>query len=494
MDGKDDRIIDTLRLDMLQSAERLDFERAAKLRDRLEAIETILVKNTMVLPDRVDADVFGIAYDHLHAASYVFRVRGGRVKQARGWVMDTDTEPRPHDLVEAVLRDGFDDQFPPAKLVIVPTLPKDVELFSERLTEARAQAGEKGGVEIRVAKRGELAALSDTVKMNAKHTLQSYVQKRSTDVVARSAALAELGDALGLDEAPLRIECFDVSHLGGESQVASMVVFEDGLPRRDHYRKFAIDDARDDTDAIYQVVSRRLRRLVDEGNGNDDLEAVELATDERVGDETVGVGPWEGPLPSDHHFDPDLLAGGDRRNVADRYRYWTNDAIVADLDLTRHPFHVAIENWVHDRNIGTVVRTANAFNAAAVHIVGRRRWNRRGAMVTDRYQHLHHHGDVDALLAWAAQAGLPMVGIDNLPGSVALETAVLPAACMLVFGQEGPGLSAPAQAACTQVLSIAQFGSTRSINAGVAAGIAMHAWVRQHAVDPPTQDTISRDP
>jgi tRNA G18 (ribose-2'-O)-methylase SpoU len=220
----------------------------------------------------------------------------------------------------------------------------------------------------------------------------------------------------------------------------------------------------------------------------------ELVGDELVGDETVGVGPWEGPWPADHRLDPDLLAAGDRRNVVDRYRYWSNDAIVADLDLSRHPFHVAIENWVHDRNIGTVVRTANAFNAAAVHIVGRRRWNRRGAMVTDRYQHLHHHGDVDALLEWAAQAGLPMVGIDNLPGSVAMETAVLPAACVLVFGQEGPGLSAPAQAACTQVLSIAQFGSTRSINAGVAAGIAMHAWVRQHAVDPPTQGATSRDP
>ncbi len=266
MDGKDDRIIDTLRLDMLQSAERLDFERAAKLRDRLEAIETILVKNTMVLPDRIDADVFGIAHDTLQAASYVFRVRGGRVKQARGWVMDTDTEPTAQDLVDAALRDGFDDQFPPAKLVIVPTLPTDIDLFSERLAEARSHAGEKGGVEIRVAKRGELATLSDTVKLNAKHTLQSYVQKRSTDVVARSAALAELGDALGLDEAPLRIECFDVSHLGGENQVASMVVFEDGLPRRDHYRKFAIEDARDDTDAIYRVVGRRLRRLIGEGD------------------------------------------------------------------------------------------------------------------------------------------------------------------------------------------------------------------------------------
>ncbi len=263
MDGKDDRIIDQLRDDMLRSAEKLDFERAAKLRDRLDAIETILVKNTMVLPDRIDADVFGIAYDHLQAASYVFRVRGGRVKQARGWVMDTDTEPTPGDLVAAVLRDGFDDQFPPAKLVIVPVMPTTPDLFTEQLNEARLTAGEKGGVDIRVAKRGELATLADTVKLNAKHTLQSYVQQRSTDVVARSAALAELGDALGLDEAPLRIECFDVSHLGGENQVASMVVFEDGLPRKDHYRKFALEDPKDDTDAIFQVVSRRLRRLVD---------------------------------------------------------------------------------------------------------------------------------------------------------------------------------------------------------------------------------------
>lgn len=195
----------------------------------------------------------------------------------------------------------------------------------------------------------------------------------------------------------------------------------------------------------------------------------------------VGVGPWEGPWPDDRRYDPVLLAEGDRRNVVDRYRYWSNDAIVADLDLHRHAFHVAIENWVHDRNIGTVVRTANAFGAAEVHIVGRRRWNRRGAMVTDRYCHLRHHNDIDALVGWATQAGLPLVGIDNLPGAVPLETTQLPEACVMVFGQEGPGLSDAAQRACTTVLSIAQFGSTRSINAGVAAGIAMHAWVRQHA-------------
>jgi tRNA G18 (ribose-2'-O)-methylase SpoU len=196
---------------------------------------------------------------------------------------------------------------------------------------------------------------------------------------------------------------------------------------------------------------------------------------------TVGVGPWIGPWPEDPRFDPQLLADGDRRNVVDRYRYWTVEAIVADLDRQRHPFHVAIENFGHDLNIGTVVRTANAFLAAEVHIVGRRRWNRRGAMVTDRYQHVRHHPDVAGLLAFASARELPMVGVDNHPGAVPLETAVLPERCVLLFGQEGPGLTPEAREAAAMTVSIAQFGSTRSINAGVAAGIAMHAWIRQHA-------------
>jgi tRNA G18 (ribose-2'-O)-methylase SpoU len=202
-------------------------------------------------------------------------------------------------------------------------------------------------------------------------------------------------------------------------------------------------------------------------------------------DAEVGVGPWSGPVPEDARLDPELLAAGDRRNVADRYRYWRVEAIVADLDTRRHEFHIAIENWRHDLNIGTVVRTANAFLAAEVHIVGRRRWNRRGAMVTDRYQHLRHHEDVAALLAWCRDAGLPVVAVDNLPGAVPLESTVLPRRCLLLFGQEGSGLSAPARSAAALVCSIAQYGSTRSINAGVAAGIAMHAWIRQHAGPPP---------
>ena len=197
--------------------------------------------------------------------------------------------------------------------------------------------------------------------------------------------------------------------------------------------------------------------------------------------EPVGVGPWDGEWPADERYDPELLAEGDRRNVVDTYRYWRREAIVADLDRRRHPFHVAIENFQHDHNIGTVVRTANAFAAAAVHIVGRRRWNRRGAMVTDRYQHLEHHPDVPALTGFAAGRGLAIVAVDNTPGSQRVETAELPRECVLLFGQEGPGLSAEAHDAAAMVVSIAQFGSTRSINAGVAAGIVMHAWIRRHA-------------
>ncbi|GAA4415073.1 TrmH family RNA methyltransferase [Actinokineospora soli] len=197
--------------------------------------------------------------------------------------------------------------------------------------------------------------------------------------------------------------------------------------------------------------------------------------------EPVGVGPWPGEWPDDPRYDPVLLAEGDRRNVVDAYRYWSREAVVADLDRRRHGFHVAIENFQHDHNIGTVVRTANAFAAKEVHIVGRKRWNRRGAMVTDRYQHVRHHADVASLLDHARAEGLAVVGVDNTPGSVRVETAELPKACVLVFGQEGPGLTDAARAGADLLVSIAQFGSTRSINAGVAAGIVMHAWVREHA-------------
>jgi tRNA G18 (ribose-2'-O)-methylase SpoU len=236
------------------------------------------------------------------------------------------------------------------------------------------------------------------------------------------------------------------------------------------------DTGRDDTTA--SIVVKALHPG-DTEQANTERDDTEQANTER--DDGVGVGPWQGPRPDDPRYDPVLLAEGDRRNVVDRYRYWTVEAIRADLDTCRHPFHVAVENWAHDLNIGSVIRTANAFNAAGVHIVGRRRWNRRGAMVTDRYLHVHHHPDVATLATWAAARQLPLLGVDNLPGAVPLETFALPTGCVLLFGQEGPGLSEAARRACSAVLSITQFGSTRSINAGAAAAIAMHAWIHTHA-------------
>ena len=194
-----------------------------------------------------------------------------------------------------------------------------------------------------------------------------------------------------------------------------------------------------------------------------------------------GVGPWPGELPDDPRYDPELLREGDTRNVVDAYRYWTREAIIADIDQRRHPLHIAIENFGNDANIGAVVRTANAFAVDTVHIVGRRRWNRRGAMVTDRYQRLVHHATTAELLAFADDAGLTPVAVDNVPGSVRLEETTLPRACLLIFGQEGPGITDDAKTGSMMTVSIAQFGSTRSINAGVAAGIVMHTWITQHA-------------
>ncbi|MCB0932274.1 MAG: RNA methyltransferase [Mycobacterium sp.] len=198
-----------------------------------------------------------------------------------------------------------------------------------------------------------------------------------------------------------------------------------------------------------------------------------------------GVGPWSdsrnGPQPDDARYDPELLANGDARNVVDAYRYWTREAIIADIDRRRQPLHVAIENFGNDANIGAVVRTANAFAVDTVHIVGRRRWNRRGAMVTDRYQRLTHHDTTEELLEFAAGVGLTVVAVDNVPGAVRLEEVVLPRDCLLIFGQEGPGISEAAHQGAAYTVSIAQFGSTRSINAAVAAGIAMHSWIRRWA-------------
>lgn len=196
----------------------------------------------------------------------------------------------------------------------------------------------------------------------------------------------------------------------------------------------------------------------------------------------VGVGPHSAPWPTDTWYDRELLAYGDRRNVEDKYRYWTVEAIKADLDKTRIDLHIAIENWQHDLNIGTIVRSANAFNVAAVHIIGRRHWNRRGAMVTDRYLTIQHHGTVEDFVT--AMADRAIIAVDNLPGAMPLSQVALPANAVLVFGGEGPGLSPAMVAASERMVMIEQLGSTRSVNVGVAAGITMYAWMRQHVLTP----------
>lgn len=194
----------------------------------------------------------------------------------------------------------------------------------------------------------------------------------------------------------------------------------------------------------------------------------------------VGVGPHPEPWPTGPQYDPELLRDGDRRNVLDHYRYWTVAAIKADLDTQRHPLHIAIENWQHDLNIGAIVRTANAFNVAGVHIVGKKHWNQRGAMVTDKYLQMHHHPDVTQFADWADERGLEIIGIDNVGASQPLESARLPRDCVMLFGQEGPGLSDAALERCSRILHITQFGSTRSMNASAAGAIAMYAWALQH--------------
>lgn len=196
----------------------------------------------------------------------------------------------------------------------------------------------------------------------------------------------------------------------------------------------------------------------------------------------IGVGPYPEPWPVDDTYDQDLLASGDRRNVLDKYRYMTVEAISADLDKSRIDLHVAIENWQHDLNIGTIVRNANAFNLTAVHIIGKRHWNRRGAMVTDRYLHIFQHSSVDEFVEVMKKDSRTIIAIDNLPGASALNQTKLPEKAVLVFGGEGPGLSSQMQQAAETMVMIEQFGSTRSVNVGVASGIAMYAWLQQYTL------------
>lgn len=274
MAGNDSQFVADLSLKMKKASDDLDYEAAARYRDQLVAIDTVLSKNNVVLPDTVDADLFGIAHDELAAAVQLFSVRGGRIRGVRSWVVDKELDLPEPDLVESVVHNAYhqapsghrdmEGNLNPPRLVVVPSLPDDAVELERLLTELRASSGSRGRVAMRVAQRGDLAQLAETVKRNAQSALASYKTRRSSDFVARSQALADIQEALGMHDAPLRMECFDVSHLSGTNIVASMVVFEDGLPKKDQYRRFSIPDSADDTESIYQTLTRRLARLEDE--------------------------------------------------------------------------------------------------------------------------------------------------------------------------------------------------------------------------------------
>jgi len=255
----DEQYIDSLREKMLQASNTEQYELAAKLRDDVEALETVLEKSTVVFTDDTDADLFGIADDELTAAVSLFRVRGGRIRGARGWVVDKEIERSTEELVEYLIQNAYGEignDVP--KEVLVPVLPPDSEALNLWLTEQR---GSK--VDLRVAQRGDKRALAETALTNAKHALGLYKLKRTADFTARSEALAQLQVALNLKAAPLRIECYDISHLSGTGIVGSMVVFEDGLAKKSQYRKFNIESSSDDTESLFQVLTRRLKYLND---------------------------------------------------------------------------------------------------------------------------------------------------------------------------------------------------------------------------------------
>ena len=279
MGGNDTRFTADIQKKMAAASAEMDYESAARFRDQLLALEGVLSKSSVVLGDEVDADIFGIAHDELAAAVQQFIVRGGRIRGVRGWVVDKELDVELPELVDTVMQNAYADQEPPRE-ILVPALPEDTAALELFLTERRTSAGR---VALRVAQRGDKAALALTVSTNAKNALMLYKTRRSGDFVARSQALADIQEALGMGDAPLRMECYDVSHLSGTNIVASMVVFEDGLPRKDQYRRFSIADSTDDTESIYQTLMRRLAHLDEEPDAGEAAEAaIALSADASV--------------------------------------------------------------------------------------------------------------------------------------------------------------------------------------------------------------------
>ncbi|MGA1811799.1 excinuclease ABC subunit UvrC [Frondihabitans sp. 4ASC-45] len=268
MGSYDRRVIADRQKQMKLAAEEFRYEDAAKYRDQVGALEAVLEKSAVVLRDSVDLDLFAVAEDELAAAVQLFTVRGGRIRGARAWVIDKEIEISTGDIVEQALQDVYAAGAELPREIVVPTLPDDSEALEVWLSNLRTTGSTDGRVRGRVAlhtpQRGDKANLMQTASNNAGQALMLYKTRRSADFATRSTALADIQEALGMGDAPLRMECYDVSHLQGTNIVASMVVFEDGLPRKDQYRRFSIPSSTDDTESIYQTLTRRLARLDDE--------------------------------------------------------------------------------------------------------------------------------------------------------------------------------------------------------------------------------------
>lgn len=322
MGSQDRKLINSLTAQMKEAALAQDYETAARRRDQVKALDAVLEKSAVVLRDNVDIDLFAIEQDELAAAVQLFIVRGGRIRGVRGWVVDKELDLSTGDLIDSIMQTVYTGEAVPPREIVVPELPEDVDALEGWL-------GGIGNRKVRLvaAQRGEKAALLATAAQNAKQALMLYKTRRSSDFVARSKALEDIQEALGMDTAPLRMECYDVSHLGGTNIVASMVVFEDGLPRKDEYRRFSIPESTDDTDSLYRVLTRRLTYLVPDATTPEALPTGGVIT--------VPAGPDDGPgTPAAGSTPPEQSAappGPELPEVAARrkkFRYQPNLLIV----------------------------------------------------------------------------------------------------------------------------------------------------------------------
>ena len=383
MAGNDERYVADLTKKMKAASAELDFESAARYRDQIQAMETALTKTNIVLSDGVDADVFGIADDELAAAVQQFIVRGGRIRGTRSWVVDKELDVSLGELVETVLQNAYDlatdAAAQPPREVLVPQRPDDVDELETYLTGLRDSGGR---VSIRVAQRGEKAALAQTAETNAKNALILYKTRRSGDFVARSQALTDLQEALGMSEAPLRMECYDVSHLSGTNIVASMVVFEDGLPRKDQYRRFSIAESTDDTESIYQTLSRRLAYLREEPETPVDVLETSLADGEVAVEKRSSKFAYKPQL---------LLVDGGQPQVAAAQRAF-DDAGVTGIQLAGIAKRLE-EIWLPDSDYPVILPR----NSDALFLIQRIRDEAHRFAIT--YQRQRRRSDISSTLA-----------------------------------------------------------------------------------------------